>query len=103
MMKSLIFALQRIGGAPVSRLKSHGWAHRFCSGSCSRSRYSGFWIKLAIMTGLTILSVMQQELLPWVRLGSSWIWLVAFVLTIAWSQSQLWTSCNDTGSLALYA
>ena len=28
----------------------------------------------------------EQELLPWARLGSSWIWLVAFMLTIAWSR-----------------
>ena len=28
----------------------------------------------------------QRELLPWVRLGSFWIWLVAFMLTIAWSR-----------------
>ena len=28
----------------------------------------------------------QQELLPLARLGSAWIWLVAFALTIAWSR-----------------
>jgi 4-amino-4-deoxy-L-arabinose transferase-like glycosyltransferase len=28
----------------------------------------------------------EQELLLWVRLGSSWIWLIAFMLTIAWSR-----------------
>jgi Dolichyl-phosphate-mannose-protein mannosyltransferase len=27
----------------------------------------------------------QQELLPWARLGSFWIWLVAFAFTIGWS------------------
>ena len=29
----------------------------------------------------------EQELLPWVRAGSSWIWLVAFILTTGWSRS----------------
>ena len=28
----------------------------------------------------------QQELLPLVRLGSSWIWLVAFAITVCWSR-----------------
>lgn len=29
----------------------------------------------------------QQELLPLARLGSAWIWLLAFVITISWSKS----------------
>ena len=28
----------------------------------------------------------QQELLPLARLGSAWIWLIAFALTVAWSR-----------------
>ena len=28
----------------------------------------------------------QQQLLPLARLGSAWIWLLAFIITVSWSQ-----------------
>ncbi len=31
----------------------------------------------------------QQDLLPWMRIGSLWIWLVAMGITIAWSRRKL--------------
>ena len=45
----------------------------------------------------------QRQLLPLVRLGSAWIWLAAFVLTVAWSRRQLRSPGDGAGGLAVRA